>query len=246
MAFFDSTRPKSEYQGPALRFTDWYPGVFLKPAYLFQTFRERGPRASDWLMPVFLLSLLSGILFSAAFFNPAYQKNFTQLSKEVMAEQLAQGKTTPVEVERGAYYTQKVFQIVGPIIFPLGCVILTVISALLFWLFTAIVGGVKTTYKLMLSLQGPIFAAVIPGVIISQIVMAITGVTDFSLSIAQLTSLPVRHPAHTYLAFIEPFFLYGFFVTYVSLITAVQLPKKKALVVTILTGIIDIAIISLI
>ncbi len=83
-----------------LSFMDKAAGVFYEPSSVFESFRVSPVKIADWLVPVLLLAIITGISAYVKLSSPAIRFQVSQQMEQRLDKMVAQGKITADQAER--------------------------------------------------------------------------------------------------------------------------------------------------
>ena len=120
-----------------LSVTDKFIGILTEPASTFENLRQAGMRASDWLVPVLILTIVIAAATYIQMTDPAMKEQLRQKTEQQFDEQVASGKMTPQQKEQAISMMEKmgslqaIFAVGGVIIF---VPVVLLLMALIYWL----------------------------------------------------------------------------------------------------------------
>ncbi len=203
----ETISPQRNTGAPGLRFSDWFPGVFLHPVRLFAGIRTRGPRHSDWLIPLSILFLLLAVVMFGIVSSVRLFGNLDEVIQDTSTILLPNTNFSPVDVLQRLSEVSFGQALVAILSSPILLLAGILFKAFIIWVFVKLIVSRDFPFKASLSILGVITIVSITAIVLKFAFFAIAGYPA-PLSLAGAFDVVKMGPMYLLLSNINPFSIY--------------------------------------
>jgi hypothetical protein len=214
-----------------LSVSDKFIGVLSEPSPTFENIRRAGPRTSDWMVPLMVLTVIVMVGTFLKFSNETFKADMRQKAQEQMQQQVRDGKMTQEQADGAMDQIEKVapfqqYLAVGGVLFTIPIVFF--LMALIYWLLTKYAMKGTAAFAAVLSVYG--LTAYIGAIdqVIAIILGYATGNPMATFSPALFMKADLGSRLYKFLMNMNPITIWSYFVFAIGLHKVAELSKARA------------------